>query len=188
MTEHIANLRTLVLNADMQPVSWAPLSVWNWQDALVAVLQERVVQVKTYEDVFVHSASESFEVPSVVALKNYHRRKKVAFTRYHLFLRDEFTCQYCGERFPPQELTFDHLKPRSKGGESVWSNIVASCGADNLRKGNRTLEQSGMSLKREPFEPTPYQLDAIARRMPKAKNELHNTWLDFLYWDSPLER
>ncbi|MCE4223516.1 HNH endonuclease [Methylobacterium sp. C25] len=187
MNAHVSNLRTLVLNADMQPVSWAPLSVWNWQDALVAVLQERVIQVKTYDDVEVHSASESFQVPSVVALKSYHRRKKVAFTRYHLFLRDEFTCQYCGERLPPQELTFDHVNPRSKGGESVWTNIVASCSADNLRKGNRSLDQSGMNLRRKPFEPSPYQLDAIARRLPKAKNELHNTWLDFLYWDSPLE-
>jgi 5-methylcytosine-specific restriction endonuclease McrA len=187
MNAHVGNLRTLVLNADMQPVSWAPLSVWNWQDALVAVLQERVIQVKTYDDVEVHSASQSFQVPSVVALKSYHRRKKVAFTRYHLFLRDEFTCQYCGERLPPQELTFDHVNPRSKGGESVWTNIVASCSADNLRKGNRSLAQSGLNLRRQPFEPSPYQLDAIARRLPKAKNELHNTWLDFLYWDSPLE-
>ena len=93
MTPNLSGLRTLVLNADMQPLSWAPLSVWSWEDAFVAVHQDRVVQVKTYEDVRVHSATDSFEVPAVVALKSYRRRKKVAFTRYHVFLRDEFTCQ-----------------------------------------------------------------------------------------------
>lgn len=62
MTVAVGNLRTLILNADMQPLSWAPLSVCNWQDAFVAVHQERVIQVKTYEDVEVHSATQSFEV------------------------------------------------------------------------------------------------------------------------------
>ncbi len=98
MNAAVANLRTLVLNADMQPVSWAPLSIWSWQDALVALIKGRVYPVASYEDVVVRSANQSFEVPSVVALKTYHRRKTIAFTRYHVFLRDEFTCQYCGAK------------------------------------------------------------------------------------------
>lgn len=109
MTVAVGNLRTLILNADMQPLSWAPLSVCNWQDAFVAVHQERVIQVKTYDDVAVHSASDTFEVPAVVALKRYRKRKKVAFTRYNVFLRDEFCCQYCGNRFAAKDLTFDHV-------------------------------------------------------------------------------
>ena len=76
---HVANLQTLVLNADMQPLSWGPLSVWPWQDALVAVFQDRVSTVINY-DVEVRSASRSFPVPSVVALKRYHKRRSVAFT------------------------------------------------------------------------------------------------------------
>jgi hypothetical protein len=107
----------------MQPVSWAPLSIWSWQDALVALLKGRVYPVANYDDVFVRSANKSFEVPSVVALKAYHRRKTIAFTRYHVFLRDEFTCQYCGQRALAKELTFDHVLPRSKGGRTVWSNV-----------------------------------------------------------------
>ncbi len=187
MTPGLSELRTLVLNADMQPVSWAPLSVWSWQDALVAVLQDRVVQVKTYDDVVIRSSSRAFPVPAVVALKGYRKRKAVAFTRYHLFLRDEFTCQYCGNRFPAKKLTFDHVTPKSKGGKSAWTNIVACCAADNLRKGDKTLRQSGMRLLRPPFEPTPYELDSIARRVPWVNGELHRTWLDFLYWDAELE-
>jgi Restriction endonuclease len=186
MTQNLNGLRTLVLNADMQPLSWAPLSVWSWEDAFVAVHRERVIQVKTYEDVVVHSASRTYEVPAVVALKRYRKRKKVAFTRYHLFLRDEFTCQYCGQRFAAKELTFDHVVPRSKGGSSSWTNIVASCSADNLRKANLTVKQAGMKLLRRPFEPTVHQLDQAARRLPFTKGELHQTWMDFLYWDAEI--
>lgn len=187
MSSAVSNLRTLVLNADMQPLSWAPLSVWNWQEAFVAVLQGRVTQLRSYDDVRIHSATRAFEVPAVVALKSYRKRKRVAFTRYHLFLRDEFRCQYCGQRHDAKDLTFDHVIPRSKGGLTEWSNIVASCSADNLRKGSRTPVQAGMRLLRQPVEPSPMQLDAAARRMPWAKDELHQTWLDFLYWDSELQ-
>ena len=187
MNQPLSGLRTLVLNADMQPLSWAPLSVWSWEDAFVAVHQDRVVQVKTYEGVHVHSANESFEVPAVVALKSYRKRKKVAFTRYHVFLRDEFTCQYCGNRFAAKDLTFDHVIPRSRGGGSNWTNIVAACGRDNLRKANLTVKQAGMRLLRQPYEPTVHQLDAAARRMPMTRGDLHQTWMDFLYWDSALE-
>jgi 5-methylcytosine-specific restriction endonuclease McrA len=188
MNVALASRRTLVVNADMQPLSWAPLSVWSWQDALVAVVQERVIQVKAYEDVFVHSASQTFEVPAVVALKSYKKRRGAAFTRYNLFLRDGFRCQYCGGRFSSKELTFDHVVPRSKGGRSEWSNIVASCAADNLRKSNKTPEEAGLKLIRKPFEPSPFELDHVARKLPFALGDLHDTWLDFLYWDSELDR
>ncbi|EEW23856.1 HNH endonuclease [Rhodobacter ferrooxidans] len=187
MTVPVGNLRTLVLNADMQPLSWAPLSVWSWQDAFVAVIQSRVVQLKTYDDVLVHSGSRAFEVPAVVALKRYRKRRSVAFTRYHLFLRDEFTCQYCGGRFAAKDLTFDHIVPKSRKGLTCWSNIVACCGADNLRKGNKTPQEAGMRLLRPAFQPTPHQIDAAARRLPGAKAELHQTWMDYLYWGSELE-
>ena len=178
-------LNTLVLNADMQPLSWGPLSVWPWQDALVAVLQGRVRQVSSY-DVEVHSVRQSFKVPSVVALKDYHRRKKVSFTRYHVFLRDSFSCQYCNKRFETPELTFDHVLPKSRGGTTCLTNIVTCCAKHNLQKGSKTLRESGLNLARKPFQPSPSQLDAIARRiMPQEK--LHETWLDYLYWDSALE-
>lgn len=182
---HIGNLQTLVLNADMQPISWGPLSVWSWQDALVAVLQDRVSTVINY-DVEVRSASRTFKVPSVVALKQYHRRKRVAFTRYHVFLRDAFRCQYCQEELSAKELTFDHVVPRCRGGVTSWSNVVTCCQRDNLRKGSQSLRDSGMTLSRRPFEPTPRQVDAAARRFAP-REALHKTWLDFLYWDADLE-
>ncbi|MCA8882834.1 MAG: HNH endonuclease [Rhodobacteraceae bacterium] len=182
-----ASPKTLVLNADFQPLSWAPLSVWTWQEAFVAVIKERVIQVKAYDDIRVHSATRSFEVPAVVALKQYHKRKSVGFTRFNVFLRDEFTCQYCGGRFSAKELTFDHVIPRSKGGSSAWTNIVACCSADNLRKGCLTPKQAGMTLLRKPFAPTPFQLDEAARRLPSVNDNLHQTWMDYLYWDAELD-
>lgn len=187
MMQNLSNTRTLVLNADMQPLSWAPLSVWRWEDAIVAVHQERVIQVKTYDNVLVRSARSSFEVPAVIALKRYRRRRKAAFTRYHLFLRDEFTCQYCGNQFHAKDLTFDHVIPRSKGGTSSWTNIVACCKADNSKKGNTTPERAGLRLRRKPFEPTIQQLDRSARKMQFFHGEIHQTWLDFLYWGEELE-
>ncbi|MBT2132562.1 HNH endonuclease [Planktotalea lamellibrachiae] len=187
MMNAMTHMRTLVLNADMQPLSYAPLSIWSWQSALVAVLQDRVIEVRTYEDVVVHSATQAFEVPSVIALKRYRKRKNVSFTRYNVFLRDEFRCQYCGEQFDIRDLTFDHVVPRSKNGGSNWHNIATCCGADNVRKANRTPEQAGMKLRRAPYEPTAHELDAVARRLPHPRERLHRTWMDFLYWDTELE-
>jgi 5-methylcytosine-specific restriction endonuclease McrA len=169
----------------MQPLSWGPLSVWSWQDALVAVLQDRVTRVIDY-DTEVHSATRSVPIPSVVALKRFHRRRKVPFTRYHVFLRDRFSCQYCGETLPAKELTFDHVVPRCRGGVTSWSNVVTCCQRDNLFKGSMPLKQSGLRLLATPTEPTPHQIDEAAKRHAPRDN-LHRTWLDFLYWDSDLE-
>ena len=159
---HTLKLQTLVLNADMQPLSWGPLSVWAWQDALVAVLQDRVNRVIDY-DVEVRSSRQSFLIPSVVALKRFHQRRKVAFTRYHVFLRDRFSCQYCGDSLPARELTFDHVVPRSKGGTTSWGNVVTCCQRDNLFKGSRSLKQAGLRLLNVPVEPTPHEIDEAAK-------------------------
>ncbi len=182
----LPHLKTLVLNADMQPLSWGPLSVWSWQDALVAVLQKRVHEICTY-DFEIRSASQSFRIPSVIALKTFQRRHRVSFTRYHVFLRDRMRCQYCGNTFPAKDLTFDHVIPRSRGGRTSWDNIVTCCHADNLRKGAKTPKEAGMRLLRLPSEPSPHHLDLAARSLSGIKDGLHETWLDFLYWDISLE-
>ena len=181
------SLRTLVLNADMQPLSWAPLSSWNWQDAMIAVMQRRVVQLKTYEDVTIRSARAEFEVPAVVCLRRYHQRRAVPFTRYNLFLRDEFRCQYCGCNGNARNLTFDHVIPRSKGGRSGFSNIVAACQSCNLKKGNRTPKGAGMRLLRAPRVPSPPEIDRVGRKLARMHKDLHRTWLDFLYWDVEID-
>ncbi|MFV0411159.1 MAG: HNH endonuclease [Paracoccus sp. (in: a-proteobacteria)] len=172
----------LVLNADYRPLSYYPLSLWPWQEAIKAVFLDRVSVIAEYDEL-VRSQRQAFHIPSVVVLKDYVKpQKRVAFTRFNLFLRDAFECQYCGSK---AELTFDHVVPRSRGGITSWENVVAACSPCNLRKANRPLRHSGMSLKRKPGRPTVEDMHAMGRRFPP--NHLHKTWMDFLYWDAELD-
>ena len=112
----------LVLNADYRPLSYYPLSLWSWQDAIKAVFLDRVNIVSEY-DRQICSPSFAMRLPSVVSLKTYVKPSRTpAFTRFNVFLRDRFTCQYCGAH---EELTFDHVIPRSKGGLTTWENVVS---------------------------------------------------------------
>jgi 5-methylcytosine-specific restriction endonuclease McrA len=172
----------LVLNADYRPLSYFPLSLWPWQEAIKAVWLDRVDIVAEYEAT-VRSQRVELRIPSVVVLKDYVKpRKRVAFTRFNLFLRDEFTCQYCGAK---SDLTFDHVLPRALGGITSWQNVVAACASCNLAKGAKTLRQAGMHLRRPPRRPAAQELIDIGRRFPP--NHLHASWTDFLYWDTELE-
>jgi 5-methylcytosine-specific restriction endonuclease McrA len=172
----------LVLNADYRPLSYYPLSLWPWQEAIKAAWLDRVDIVAEYDEV-VRSPSTQIRIPSVVVLKDYVKpQKRVAFTRFNLFLRDEFSCQYCGSR---GDLTFDHVVPRARGGVTSWENVVAACSSCNLRKGAKSLRQSGLSLRKPPRQPGAEELRNMGRRFPPG--HLHESWLDFLYWDSELE-
>ena len=105
----------LVLNADFRPLSYYPLSLWSWQDAIKAVFMDRVNIVSEYDTV-VRSPSFDMRLPSVVSLKTYIKPSRTpAFTRFNVFLRDRFACQYCTGKFPAAELTFDHVVPRCRG-------------------------------------------------------------------------
>ena len=172
----------LVLNADFRPLSYYPLSLWPWQEAIKAAFLDRVVIVAEYDEV-VRSQRSAIRIPSVVVLKEFVKpQKRVAFTRFNLFLRDEFKCQYCGSK---GDLTFDHVVPRSKGGITSWENVVAACSPCNLKKGNKTLRQVGMRLMRKPVPPSAEEMQAHGRRFPP--NHLHESWMDYLYWDAELE-
>ena len=106
----------LVLNADFRPLNYFPLSLWSWQDAVKAVCLDRVTIVSEY-DCSISSPSMEMKLPSVIALKEYvPQMRNPAFTRFNVFLRDRFTCQYCGEGHAASDLTFDHVVPRSRGG------------------------------------------------------------------------
>ncbi|WBU57288.1 HNH endonuclease [Paracoccus sediminicola] len=173
----------LVLNADYRPLSYYPLSLWPWQEAIKAVFLDRVSIIAEYDD-YVHSQRQAFRIPSVVVLKDFVKpQKRVAFTRFNLFLRDGFACQYCGSK---GDLTFDHVIPRSRGGVTSWENVVAACSPCNLRKANRSLRHSGLSLRRPPRCPSAEDMHKMGRKFPP--NHLHETWMDFLYWDAELER
>lgn len=175
----------LILNADFRPLSYFPLSLWSWQDAIKAVFLDRVNILANYDHT-VRSPSYEMQLPSVISLKEYvHLDRRPAFTRFNVFLRDRFSCQYCGDRFRTEELTFDHVIPRSRGGRTTWDNIVTACQGCNLVKGNRLPREADMFPLNPAEQPTTWELQDHGRAFPP--NFLHESWSDFLYWDSELE-
>ena len=172
----------LVLNADFRPLSYYPLSLWCWQDAVKSVFLERVSIVSNYKRK-VRSPSFEMSLPSVIALKNFIKSSEYpSFTRFNVFLRDKFCCQYCSSK---NELTFDHLLPRSKGGKTYWDNVVTACSSCNVKKGGRLLKNSGMTLSQWPYQPSIEDLHKNGKNFPP--NFLHESWIDYLYWDVELE-
>lgn len=171
----------LVLNADYRPLSYLPLSLWSWQDAIKAVFLDKVDVLASYDEI-IHSPNFELRLPSVISLKQYvHADRNLAFTRFNLFLRDGFSCVYCGAK---NDLTFDHVLPRSMGGRTTWENIVTACSPCNMKKGGRTPKMANMPLRFKPHHPSQYELQEMGRKFPP--NYLHQTWLDFLYWDAEL--
>ncbi len=150
---HPDSCPALVLNADYQPLSYYPLSLWSWQDAIKAVYLDRV---------------------NIVSWP--------AFTRFNVFLRDKFMCQYCGSK---EDLTFDHFVPRSKGGLTTWNNVITACSSCNLKKSNKLHQDIKMHPIQLPFKPNVHELHRNGKSFPP--NYLHESWMDFLYWDTELE-
>ncbi len=176
--------RTLILNADFRPLSYFPLSVWPWQEAVKAIFRGSVNVVSEYERT-VRSSQMEMHLPSVLALKEYvPALREPAFTRFNLFLRDRWVCQYCGDKFKTHDLTFDHVVPRSKGGRTNWENIVAACRCCNTKKGNKMPEDIGMYPLVRPRQPSIYELQERGKSFPPSF--LHESWEDFLYWESEL--
>ena len=172
----------LVLNADFRPLSYYPLSIWSWQDSIKSVFLNRVTIVSNYKRK-IRSPSFEMNLPSVIALKNFIKpSENPNFTRFNVFLRDKFTCQYCGDM---RNLTFDHLLPKSKGGLTDWENVVTACSTCNVQKGGELYKNCGLILIRLPFRPSVDDLHKNGRNFPP--NFLHESWMDYLYWDIELE-
>jgi 5-methylcytosine-specific restriction endonuclease McrA len=176
------NSPVLVLNADYTPLSHLPLSLWNWQDALKAIFNDKAVVVSEY-DLIIRSVSCEIAIPSVIALKSFYRKPEStpSMTREKVFLRDGYTCQYCSERFRAKELSLDHVIPRSRGGKLTWTNTVTACLACNYKKGHTLPDQLpglGMKLKSQPRAPTFSELQNKARKASMAK--LHPDWKMYL--------
>ena len=173
----------LILNADYRPLSYFPLSLWPWQEAIKAVYLKRVNVAAEYEEV-VRSEKLTLPLPSVIVLKNYVvPTKTVPFTRATLFLRDEFTCQYCG--YKGKDLTFDHVVPKSRGGKTRWDNVVAACQSCNLRKAAKTTSQAGFKLNKVPTKPSPEVLLNKGKKFPPS--DMHKSWNDFLYFEKDFD-
>ena len=165
---------TLLLNADVQPVSMLPLSTLTWQDTMKLVYLNKVTVLEYYDDWKINTSNDSFKVPSVIMVNEYITRKsRIALTKNNLFLRDAYKCQYCGKNFPHMNLTYDHVIPRSKGGGTNWENIVAACKPCNNKKGSKLIDPINA-----PFIPTYWNLIKQCSRVPVIIN--HSSWERFI--------
>jgi 5-methylcytosine-specific restriction endonuclease McrA len=140
---------TLVLNASFEPLSTVSLN-----RAVVLVLQDKAVVEQAHPELRMRGAAVDIPAPRVIRLCRYVKvpfRRQAPWSRRGVLVRDRHRCAYCGGR----ATTVDHVLPRAQGGADSWLNTVAACATDNHRKADRTPEQAGMALLRQPFEPTP---------------------------------
>jgi 5-methylcytosine-specific restriction endonuclease McrA len=148
MAIQMPDLTVEVYNADYRVLSRIP-----WQEAVRLILRRAVYIVDVYSPtVHVRSPSLVIELPVSVALREYAHipyKAENRATREGVLLRDGRLCVYCGGRAD----TVDHILPRCRGGGDTWFNLVAACQSCNGVKGNRTPQEAGMSMIREPFEP-----------------------------------
>ncbi|MGD2206548.1 MAG: HNH endonuclease [Anaerolineae bacterium] len=142
--------QVLVLNA-----TYEPLNVVSVRRAIVLLIKEKAEVVEAAE-AYLRSERVALPVPVVIRLVYYvriPRRFSLPLSRRAVLARDHYACQYCGVQPGKARLTLDHVLPRSRGGKTVWENVVAACGPCNRRKGDRTPEEAGMQLDHRPARP-----------------------------------
>lgn len=171
--------KTLLLNSTFEP-----LRVISWRRAVILWFEGKVEIVEEYDDFDLTSVSMTIKCPSVVRLFEYvnGRKHRVKFSRVNVFSRDHYTCQYCGKQPGTSSLTYDHVLPRSKGGKTVWENIVTCCVACNSKKADRTPEQARMRLMTKPVKPESNPTKVVIG-LPKTPD----SWRSYLYWNQELE-
>ena len=176
---HADSTRTLLLTQGYEPIQ-----IISWQRAVTLLALDKVDVVEQY-DQLVRASSIVVNVPAVVRLRKAFRRhaKPVKFSRVNIYARDSYRCQYCGLKCTIDELTYDHVVPRSKGGRTTWENIVSACYTCNRHKANRTPAEAGMKLLTVPARPTwmpAVQIRVSARSVPDA-------WRDYVYWTAEID-
>lgn len=161
-------------------ITYEPLKIINWKKAITMLCLEKVEVLEEYSRE-IHSVSFTVKLPSVVRLLKLVKRPKspVKFSRQNIYSRDRYKCQYCGERGPTEDLTYDHVHPKSRGGKTEWENIVTCCFDCNRKKGGRTPREASMKLIRKPARPT--WVPAI--RITIGFKYVPDTWRDYLYWN-----
>jgi 5-methylcytosine-specific restriction endonuclease McrA len=169
--------------------TYEPLKVISWMKAMRLIVSGGAEIVEESDEQLIRSASKTWRMPSVIRQFNKFKRKKdVQFSRINIYLRDGWTCQYCGKRKQTSELTFDHVTPRAAGGQTTWTNIVAACQPCNHKKANRTPERARMALIKQPIKPRwlPSQIILRLKTIPK-KWQPYIDERSISYWTTELE-
>jgi len=135
--------------------SFKPIEIISWEEAFLLTWLNKAYAVE-YSDKWVHSARKAFQIPSVIVLFRYIEEKffTLPCTRKNIMIRDENRCQYCDGAFRDADLTIDHVIPRSKGGKTVWTNVVIACKPCNQQKSDQLLSQTPFTLPTSPKKPS----------------------------------
>ncbi|MFC1967068.1 HNH endonuclease [Chloroflexota bacterium] len=164
------NFPVLVLNQ-----SYEPLTICRARRAVVLIFQGKAEMLENGAG-FVHSIDNTFPLPSVIRLDYLIKRprRKRKMTRFEIFNRDKYTCQYCGKQ--GRQLTLDHVMPRYRGGEHTWENVVSACASCNRRKAGRTPKEAGMALLHQSYAPNNNPFFSV----PYHYLEAHDHWQKYL--------
>jgi 5-methylcytosine-specific restriction endonuclease McrA len=199
----VSEKRCLVLNRSWNPVGTVSLqraiamlfSTYSDGEPKAKIIDHTSYEVFTWDDwskiqpsmadEFIRSANIKFRVPEVILLTKYDSVPKLSmhFSRLNIYKRDNYTCMYCGVQPGTEELSIDHIIPRSKGGKSSWENCVLCCIECNRKKANKTLAEAKMKLLRPPKKP---HVNVLKRDTLKAVK----SWSAFVssaFWNVELE-
>ena len=171
-TVMLNSLKILILN-----YSYEPLQFCSAKRGLVMVLSGRAEQIEC-DGYVVRSPSMSLQVPTVIRVLNMVKRKarkNVSFSKKNILRRDNFTCQYCGDKEHP--LTVDHIIPKSRGGKTTWTNVVVACKPCNMKKGSRTAREANMKLHKSPSRPN-FSFHQLV--VPGAPASHVDSWMKYL--------
>jgi 5-methylcytosine-specific restriction endonuclease McrA len=199
--EQVLQRPTLVLNR-----RWTPIRTTPVQDAIGLVAKGTAVIIEPesfdthdlvswndlsrarvrFGEILIRSPRLALVPPEVILLKTYEGEggRAVVFSRKNLFKRDRYTCQYCGLQPGPEELTVDHVVPRSRGGVSSWENCVLACVECNKRKADRTPVQAGLKMRKTPRKPS---WKALVQVPARDRRESWDKFLSRAYWEIELE-
>jgi len=167
---------SLKMKALKLDASFRPIEIIDAIEALVMCFIGKATAVETYTRE-IRSATQVFQLPAVIVLNKIikFRRHGIQPTRHNLLWRDGHRCQYCAKKFPDQQLTLDHVIPKSRGGQNSWENLVVACKKCNQKKGSRLPSESGMQLLKPPRRPKESVLRSVK------KNQISNLWNNYLW-------
>lgn len=146
-------------------------------------------ELSVYVDTMKKITTPSYQIaiPEVIMLSRFNKfpPRQVKFSRRNIYLRDNHTCQYCGVLPPKDEITIDHILPRSRGGKTTWENVVLACIRCNTRKGSKLPNEAGLKLRSDPKKP--HWLACSQYSMRTIESSLWQKFIDNAYWNTPLQ-
>lgn len=160
--------------------TYEPLGLTSVRSVMKKIANgSNAIKIEEYYEDYICTVNQRIAIPSVVRLNRYINtsriRNRKSFNRIDIYQRDEFTCVYCGDVFGKDDLTLDHILPKSRHGGNDYSNLATSCKPCNNRKGDRTPEEAGMALLRK----IPKSFNPVATVVFKYK--IHDSWRKYLY-------